>query len=96
PAASISFCRSSRDVPRMGSTLLIRNGSMMVRIAMTGMGSSSRHYHRIFKRFREGGFSACAFAVLPRLAGGGHRLDSGAGTACQVCLYLHLLSTQVL
>src|SRR5215470_1472154 len=47
PADSNSRWRSSRVVVRIGSTLLMRNGSMMGRLLMLGGKYPSRHYHNL-------------------------------------------------
>src|SRR5260370_24919155 len=47
PAASISRWRSSRVVVRMGSTLLMRNGSIIGGLGMRKAESPCRHYHNL-------------------------------------------------
>src|SRR6266404_3570428 len=53
PAASISRWRSSRVVVRMGSTLLMRNGSIIGRLGMRKVESPCRHYHNLGDPFGE-------------------------------------------
>src|SRR5258708_34228333 len=51
PAASINRWRSSRVVVRIGSTLLIRKGSIIGRLDMRKEGAPCRHYHKSQKPF---------------------------------------------
>src|SRR5258708_31797399 len=60
PAASISRWRSSRVVVRIGSTLLMRNGSIIGRLGMRKVKSPCRHYHNLGDRFGETNRYGCA------------------------------------
>src|SRR5260370_40133324 len=70
PAASISRWRSSRVVVRLGSTLLMRNGSIIGRLGIRKAEAPCRHYHKVGDPFGEANGNGRAlrpnFVGLPR------------------------------
>src|SRR6201987_357730 len=66
PAASISRLRSSRVVVRMGSTLLMRNASIIGRLDMRKVESPSRHYHKCEAPF--GATNGCGPLFVSKLS----------------------------
>src|SRR5258707_14472333 len=91
PAASISRWRSSRVAVRMGSTLLMRNGSIIGRLGMRKVESPCRHYHNLADRFGETNGYGPRFASRLSQTSPRKLLFQGANITHQV---LHLFRRQ--